>query len=99
MRLSQILGLALYGVEGGFAGYLLLAPILRGIFGMELLQTLISWALAIGSLAIWWAVFRKESRERARGKLPPFSGDTPRLAIIVLLFGAILGSTLAVVFR
>jgi hypothetical protein len=99
MRRSQVLGLALYGFVGVGASLLLLGPILRGVFGKELPQTLIAWPVAVGSLAIWWAVFRKESRERARGKLPPFSGDTPRLAIIVLLFGAILGSTLAVVFR
>ena len=98
-RISQDLGLVCYGAEGVFASYLLFAPILRGQFGTDPLGGLIAWAIASGSLIVWWAVFRKESRERAGGKLPPLSGNTPRLAIMVLICGAFLGSIMAVAFK
>ena len=86
-------------LRGDRASYLLLAPLVRGPFGPELSRTLISWGIAIFSLVAWWTAYSRESRERSRGRVPPFSGNTPRLAIVLLLFGAIPGSALAVVPR
>ena len=99
IRISPALGITCYGCEGFLASYLTLAPIVRGPFGPEFLRTLIGWGIAIGSLIVWWFVFRKEARVRRSGKVPPFSGSSPRLAIMALLFGAVVGLTLAVVLR
>ncbi len=97
-RVSLIAGLFCYWLEGFGASYLLVAPITRGLLSTHFLMTLVGWGIGITSIVAWIMLMRKESRVRLSGRVPPFSGNTPRLAKMVLALGAILGSFLATVF-
>src|SRR6266568_8821686 len=97
-RISLIAGLFCYSFEGFGASYLLVAPVARGLLSTDFLMTLVEWGIAIASIGAWVMLMRKESRVRLSGRVPPFSGNTPRLAKMVLVLGAVLGSFLATVF-
>jgi len=98
-RISLIAGLFLYSFEGFAASYLLVEPVTSGIISTDFLMTLVEWGIGIASIGAWVMLMRKESRVRRSGRVPPFSGNTPRLAKMVLVLGAVAGLFLAMLSR